>query len=134
MSNRKEKMLEALPLIVLCIVALTNVPSSWAADQDGMVVTRDPQTGQLRAPTPAEMKELNGQPRLLAAPTQHTQVARPDTTRQVRLGDKGQVYSVVTREPNGQLQGQCVQGERAANAVLSQGVTISKEEHRHEDR
>lgn len=134
MSNRKEKMLEALPLIVLCIVALTNVPSSWAADQDGMVVTRDPQTGQLRAPTPAEMKELNAQPRLLAAPTQHTQVARPDTTRQVRLGDKSQVYSVVTREPSGQLQGQCVQGERAANAVLSQGVTISKEEHRHEDR
>ncbi|TFW28017.1 post-PEP-CTERM-1 domain-containing protein [Massilia horti] len=139
MKNRQYKLLEALPFIVLCVVALTHLPPASAADQKGMVVTRDPQTGQLRAPTPSEMQELNAQARTLAAPVQSvpaqpTLVARPDVTRQVRLGDAGQVYSIVTRDSDGKLLNQCVQGERAANAVLTQGITISKEEQRHEDR
>jgi hypothetical protein len=128
MSN--EKLIAALPLAALFAAVAMSTPPASA--QEGMVVTVDPQTKQLRAPTPAEMKTLATPQQSLVAPAQHTVIARPDQVRQVRLGAKGQVYEVVTRDADGKLVQQCVQGESAASAALQQPAATK--EHRHEDQ
>jgi hypothetical protein len=136
MSNQK-KMLMALPLAALFASVALHMPSASAADKKGMVVARDPQTGQLRAPTPAERQALTAQ-RMApmaaqAAPAQPMLVTRTDAVQQVRLGQKGQVYAIVTRDADGKLVNQCVQGEAAAQAALA-APTRTNEEHNHEDR
>jgi hypothetical protein len=97
-----------------------------------MVAVRDRETGQMRAPTAAELRALAPKPKAgLQAPPKPALVTRPDGTRQVRIGEQGLVYSVVSRDPAGKLASQCVQGEQAANAAVQSGV---HEEHNHETR
>jgi hypothetical protein len=129
MSN--QKMIAGLPLAALFAVAMQTPPASA---QEGMVVVRDAQTGQMRAPTPAEMKTLTAQPPVasLVVPSQPTLVARPDNVRQVRLGEKAQVFTVVTRGADGKLANQCVQGDSAAKTALEQPAATN-EEHSHEN-
>jgi hypothetical protein len=130
MSN--EKLIAALPLAALFAAVALHTPP--VAAQEGMVVSRDPQTGQLRAPTATEMQTLSKQrPASLVAPTQPTLVARKDRVRQVRLGENAQVFSVVNRDANGKLVNHCVQGEAAADAALQQSPAAT-EEHGHEAR
>ena len=115
----KEKMIAALPLAAL-FAALCHVPPASAAGQDErMVVVRDHQTGQLRAPTTAELKALRPQTGKSIWPEGKPGVVlHPDGSRHVRIGEQGMVYSVVTRETDGNLVNQCVQGEAAAEAAL----------------
>jgi hypothetical protein len=129
MSN--EKLIAALPLAALFAAVALHTPTASA--QEGMVVVRDPQTGQLRAPTAAEMQTLTKQRRTLAAPAQPTAVTRSDGVRQVYMGDKSQVYTVVTRDADGKLVNHCVQGESAAKAAVEQPAATT-EEHGHEER
>ncbi len=130
------KLLMALPLAALVAVATLHTP---ARAQEGMVVVRDPQTGQLRAPTPAERQALTRGPaaslRAMApSASMAPQVVRnPDGSRKVTLGQRGQVFEVVTRAPDGKLTEQCVQGEDAASRALQQPAT-QHQEPRHEDR
>ncbi len=105
-----------------------------APPQPGMTVVRDPESGQLRAPTPAELRELQGpeMARRTMAPSQRAQpTIRPDGTRGVVLGERGMVYSVVTRGQDGKLHQQCVQGEDAAAHAADPAATPSKE-HNHD--
>lgn len=131
------KLLMALPLAALAAAATFHAP---ARAQEGMVVVRDPQTGQLRAPTAAERKALTGGPAAALhaqkAPVSQlsSQVVRnPDGSRKLRLGARGQVFEVVTRAPDGTLAQQCVQGEEAASRAVEQSAT-QQQEMRHEDR
>jgi hypothetical protein len=85
-----------------------------AAGQEGMVVVRDPLTGQLRAPTADELKELRARAPAttgLAAPRPPATISRRDGARGVRLGEKSMVYEVVTRGPDGKLTSECVHGD-----------------------
>jgi hypothetical protein len=135
---QNNRMLAALPLAALFSFAM-HLPPAAAASEPGLVVVRDAQTGQVRAPTADELKAL-----LKRGPTSSLQatepqpaqvVTRPDGSRLLRLGKRGLVFSVVTRGADGKLAEQCVQGERAAAGALVQSApTADKKEHRHEDR
>jgi hypothetical protein len=109
-------------------------PSATAQEQSGMVVVRDAQTGQLRAPTAAEMRALAPPASAsMRAQSQPALVTHPDGTRQVHLGERGLVYSVVTRDADGKLHDQCVQGAAAADKAVHAPVPAKQnEEHRHD--
>lgn len=101
------------------------------ATEGGMVVVRDPQTGQLRAPTPSEFRALTG----LATSLQAGKVApaapsvrRPDGTVRRSMGSEAMTYSVISRDKDGKLTIDCVNGEHAAKEVAS------GKEHGHETR
>jgi hypothetical protein len=127
-----EKLIAALPLAALFAAVVLHAPAASA--QEGMVVSRDPQTGQLRKPTASEMQTLTKQQRsTLAAPAQPKMVTRSNGVRQVYMGDRSQVYTVVTRDAGSKLVEHCVQGEDAAKAALDQPAAAT-EEHAHEDR
>jgi hypothetical protein len=130
-----EKLIAALPLAAL-FAALCHMPPASAAAQDpGMVVVRDPQTGQLRAPTPAELQALRPPPAVAPrAAARPALVTSPDGSRHLRMGEQGMVYSVVTRAGDGKLAGQCVQGEDAAEAVVKQSAAGHNQERGHETR
>ena len=111
MSN--EKLLTLGTLAALCVLAAFSMHAR-AAGQEGLVVVRDPQTGQLRAPTADELKELRAKAPAtagLAAPRAQGTMSRRDGSRGVRLGEKSMVYEVVTRGPDGKLTSECVQGQ-----------------------
>jgi hypothetical protein len=129
MSN--EKLIAALPLAALFAAVALHTPP--AAAQEGMVVVRDPQTGQLRAPDATEMQTLTKKPQSLVAPSAPTLVTRKDRVRQVRMGENSQVFTVVNRDADGKLVNHCVQGEAAANAALQKN-SADTEEHAHESR
>lgn len=87
----------------------------------GMVVVRDPQSGQLRAPTEAEFKALTALSGSLQAVTPGSPpdaVVRQDGTLQRRMGAEGMSYSVVSRGKDGKLTIDCVTGEHAARKAL----------------
>lgn len=126
----KLKMMLLLPLAALCM------PSSAqdATPAQGMVVVRDAQTGQLRTPTPAEMRALQPPPSAaIAAQAQPAIVTGPGGRRSVRLGERHMVYSVVNRDAEGKLGEQCVHGVHAAERA-AQPVPTQHEEHRHDSR
>ncbi|WP_288379503.1 post-PEP-CTERM-1 domain-containing protein [uncultured Massilia sp.] len=140
-----------LPLAVLCLPAAaqqadqevpqpaqqaTQEASPQSEPDQGMVVVRDAQTGQLRTPTPAEMRALQPRtPGAARAPGQEKMVTGPGGRRSVQLGDRHLVYSVVTRGPDGKLSDQCVHGVHAAENAIDQPARAGKpEEHRHESR
>lgn len=84
--------------------------------QSGMVVVRDPQTGQLRAPTASEFRALHALSSALQAgqPAPKTLV-RPDGTVQRSVGAEGMSYTVVSRGKDGKLSIECVSGEPDAH-------------------
>ena len=129
MSYRK--LLAVLPCAALW-AALP--PKAGAQEQQGLVVVRDAETGQLRAPTAAESRALNPPSAALAAPPQPAMVTHPGGSRQVRLGDRGMVYSVVTRSAEGKLVEQCVEGGAAAAKAVSAATPAAPhtEEHAHD--
>jgi hypothetical protein len=124
--------LAVLPCAALC-VALAS-PSS-AQEQPGMVVVRDAETGQLRAPTAAESRALAPPARAsaaMAAPAQPALVTHPGGSRQVKLGERSLVYSVVTRDADGKLHDQCVQGAAAADKAVHAPAPAQHKEESHE--
>ncbi|MDB5790667.1 MAG: hypothetical protein JWQ80_691 [Massilia sp.] len=108
--------------------------------QQGMVVVRDAQTGQLRAPTPAEMRALAppSASASMSAPSQPALVTHPGGSRHVRLGERGLVYTVVKRGADGKLDEQCVHGAAAAEKALAPSTSAGtaaaphNEGHRHD--
>ena len=129
----------------LCVLGILSTHAR-AAGQDGMVVVRDAQSGQLRAPTAAESQALRA-----AAPPNTTMTAarpaaaatltRPNGARGVRVGESTMVYDVVTRGADGKLSSECVQGAAAAeralqhpNADHASDPTHADQEHAHESR
>lgn len=117
--------------------ALSLPLAASAAGQEGMIAVRDPQTGQLRAPTAAELATLRAQGAAMQQPALKTApaavVRRADGTLQKQLGEDAMVYTVVTRDAAGKLQRHCVEGEDAANAATLEAPAASNhKEHNHE--
>lgn len=146
----KQTFLNTSAMAALCALAVFSLQAK-AQDQDrpanppsqeGMVVVRDAQTGKMRAPTPDELKALrprNPAPAAFGAgKAQGPQALAPrrDGARGVRLGQKTMVYEVVTRGADGKLNGECVHGEAAADAVLTSdhAANAQHKEHAHEAR
>lgn len=130
------KLMLLLPLAALALPAAAGQATPAASAEQGMVVVRDADTGQLRAPTPLEARAL--QPRrstAAAAAAPPKMVVGPGGRRSVRLGERHMVYSVVTRDSDGKLAGQCVHGTHAVDGALAKPAPATKpEEHRHESR
>ena len=88
----------------------------------GMVVVRDPATGQLRPPTEREYRALAGLAVALQAgqaATPPVSVRRSDGSLQRRLEPEAMTYSVVSRGKDGKLTIDCVSGEQAAKEAAS---------------
>lgn len=124
----------SIALAALLAVGL-GIPAA-AAPQEGMVVVRDPQTGQFRPPTAAELQALLAQPgpKALAQPKPSPVTIHKNGTLQQHLGESGMVYSVVRRAAGGKLDMQCVEGEAAAAAALARPAAPTSKEHDHETR
>ena len=120
----------------LALAALGMSQGAMAADQQGMVVVRDAESGQLRAPTAAEHKALVGKPiksseavaGLVKAPA--VQV-RSNGTRVASASSKA-VFSVVTRNADGTLSEACVTDEHAAPAATNNLRTAQAKERNYE--
>ncbi len=121
----------------LALAALGMSQGAIAAPaEQGMIVVRDAETGQLRAPTPAEHKALVGKPiksseavaGLVKAPS--VQV-RSNGTRVASASGKA-VYSVVTRNADGSLTEACVTDENAAPAATNNLRTAQAKERNYE--
>jgi hypothetical protein len=143
----KQKMMTMSMLAALCVLATLSMHAKAAAQekdpdkdrQEGMVVVKDPVTGQKRAATPQELRELRAKTPAPAAglssvPRENKALSRRDGARGVRLGEKTLVYDVVTRGEDGKLSSQCVHGEDAAQHALQHSANAEHEEHRHEAR
>lgn len=131
MSTRTSMALAAL------LATAVGAPAAAAGAQEGMVVARDADTGKLRAATPAEVKALHTQSvvrgMVQRAPAPVVTI-RKNGTLQKQLGDRGMVYSVASRNADGKLDMQCVQGEEAAKAALERPANATRQEHTHEIR
>ena len=94
--------------------AASKTPAPGAAN---MVVTRDPETGELRNATAAEREKLFGR-RPLASPERKV-VTLPDGSLMVELGEADMSYAVATRNPDGTITKTCVHGDAEAGKAAS---------------
>lgn len=134
----KQKMLTASAMGALCALAAFSMQAK-AAGQEGMVVVRDAVTGQVRAPTPDELRALRAKAPPAAAlgavaPQGQAVLGARNGARGVRLGEKSMVYEVATRAADGTLSSQCVQGEAAAADALGRPANTEHKEHSHDVR
>jgi hypothetical protein len=117
--------------LTLLLAALGMVTSAQACEQcdaqasstapNAMTVVRDAETGQLRAPTAAEAAALPSRAKPLTAARSASQPAvraYASGAHSARMPAGLASYSVVTREPDGSLQGRCLQGEQAATDAI----------------
>lgn len=136
------KLMCCLPLAALALPACAQQAEAKQAEprqvetRQGMIVVRDADTGELRAPTPDEARALhprtNASAAAAAAPAPKM-VTGPGGRRSVQLGERHMVYSVVTRGADGKLEEQCVHGTHAAEHALKgahKHGTTESEEHR----
>jgi hypothetical protein len=135
----KQKMMTLSMLAALCVLASLSMHAKAQERKEGMVVVRDPLTGKMRAPTPEELRQLRAKAppsaaALAGAPQGNKLLSRRDGARGVRLGEKTLVYDVVTRDADGKLSEQCVQGEAAAQDAMQHPANAEHKEHRHEAR
>lgn len=127
------RLLTATALATICAAAATVPPPVHAAGQQGMVVVRDAQTGELRAPTAAESAALLGtSAQQRKTPPQHVATVGPGGSRKVQLGRSALVYSVAKRGPDGALTEQCVHGEHAARGALHSSTPATEPRHERE--
>lgn len=132
MSSKTSIALAAL----LAASAFSAAGTAGAEPQQGMVVVRDPQTGQFRNATPAEVKVLRAQQAQLGLvpPPPSVVTVRKDGSRHKHLGEASMVYSVVSRDADGKLGMHCVTGAEAADAALARPAPLTQPEHDHDKR
>jgi hypothetical protein len=128
MSN--QKFIKAGALAALCTATVMALPHTHAAGQEGMVVVRDQQTGELRAPNAAEAAALLGkQGQQRRAAQQRVESVGPGGSRKVQLGKSALVFTVVTRDARGKLAEQCVSGEQAAHDAMTHPTPAKEHDH-----
>ncbi|MEO8584651.1 MAG: hypothetical protein ABI584_00675 [Acidobacteriota bacterium] len=94
--------------------AVNASPGPAASNMSNMVVTRDPETGELRNATAAERAKLFSGRAPQAAPAAPRVVTLPDGTQMVELGEDTMNYAVATKNPDGSIEQGCVHGSDAA--------------------
>jgi cytoskeletal protein RodZ len=108
---------------------ITPPAAPTAAGAAGMVVVKDPETGELRAPNAQEAAALN--PGGAASPSGF-RIASPQPEEitspvgqfpGVRLNDTANVYSVATIGPDGKLKMQCIDEKSKAESAVKAGTT-----------
>lgn len=128
----------SMALAALLAAGASCLPAAASADpQEGMVVVRDPATGQLRNATPAEVKALRAQQTGHALVRREAPAAvtvRENGTKHKHLGESRMVYSVVSRGADGKLDMQCLKGEDAASAAVTRPAPATQPEIDHESR
>ena len=87
--------------------------AACASPADTMVAARDPQTGQLRAATPAEVRAL-GAGSLALRPAAGLVKMRGDGRRELHLGEASLVHAVLRRDADGRTSMTCVEGDGQA--------------------
>lgn len=116
----------------VALAALSLTQGAAAAGQEGMVVVRDPASGELRAPTSAEFQALQA-----AAPSSKVRNAargamqstvKADGTRKVQVGTNKLVYATTSRGADGQLHDSCVADEAAAQQTTASISRPNKEQ------
>ncbi|MDL2717589.1 MAG: hypothetical protein PT977_07530 [Acidobacteriota bacterium] len=85
-----------------------------SAGAANMVVTRDPETGELRNATAAERAKLFAGRAPQAAPATPRVVTLPDGTQMIELGEDTMNYAIATKNPDGSIRQGCVHGSDAA--------------------
>ena len=88
-----------------------------AAGSANMVVTKDPETGELRPATAEEREKLLGRRPL--AKVEHEVITLPDGTVMVELGEDDMSYAVATRNADGSIARSCVHGKEAAKKAAT---------------
>ena len=91
-----------------------------------MIVVKDPETGQLRAATAAEIEALKASapaPKLAVSGEATTVERLPSGRVRARLGPEYMRYSVVRKNPDGSLSSDCVPGSKVEEAVKAPAQT-----------
>lgn len=127
--------------LLLFAAAIAASPAAQAADP-GAVISRDPATGQLRAPTAEEMQALE-QAAKAASPSRMATPAAPVERRAANgavgfhVGEQFMTYSVMRRNADGTMTMQCVTGAEAADKLVkapraSRGTSEKEHDHAHQ--
>lgn len=100
----------------------TAAPKSTKPAASGMVVVKDPETGQLRAPTAEEAAALNP-PAVQANSLRRASpqaVTAPDGSISMVLDDSAQVFAVARKNPDGTVSlGEVTGADKAKAAVMA---------------
>lgn len=103
------------------------VAAPTASSSAGQRVAKDSATGQLREPTPEELKELGAMQAktapLVKAPLRQLQAAPGVASGAVGvvLDESFESYAVATRGADGKVKFDCVQGKQEAEARVQSG-------------
>lgn len=104
----------------------------------GMIVTRDSESGEFRAPTSIEFRALQQQQMRRSSarlvPSEPAIVIGPGGRRSVRLGESKLVYAVVVRDGEGKFVDQCIDGIHAAEQVVAKPAPAKHIGYVHENR
>ena len=94
-----------------------------AAMGAGLVVFIDPATGKFRQPEPGEMEALVGSRQVKPLEVRPLEFrSAPSGAVGVVLDPSFDSYMVVTRQPDGNLTTQCIEGDAKANAAAATGA------------
>ena len=148
MSNQLDKAVSAsgglqkMGMAAILTIATLAAPLAGA---QGMRVSRDPVTGQIRIPTAEENKALDDMQAAAAAKAaasgQTAPVVVPPSPRvlpsgavAMKLEESSMVYSVMVRNADGTMSMQCVTGEDTANAIVQgkKPLVATHKENMHE--
>lgn len=120
LRSRNSKKLGGALALSFGTLATFGMAQQAMAEPPGMIAVRDAETGQLRAPTPAEAQALRpqsqAQSQARTAPPA-TLLRKGDGSRKAVLGSDHQVYAVIERDADGQTHEACVTGAAAAAAT-----------------
>lgn len=120
---RKATVLGAASLLVVAGMALAGQSAQEAAPLHGVQAHIDPATGQLRQPSPSEVKALADAVRKVFASRMAAQGAQAihhgDGSVSLALGPDSLNVWVATIGPDGKLRQACVEGADAAAAAQS---------------
>ena len=92
----------------------------------GRIIARDPETGELRAATPDEVKRLRGSRRTtLSRPM--VQRVLPDGTVELDPGERGLAYATLEKRPDGTLKPGCAVGREPSKPASAQAGPAAEE-------
>jgi len=117
----KSKSSVSVRLAAAVLAAACGANPAFAEGVAGMTVTRDAETGMLRAPTADEMKALEAARKTnsrITRPAASAPVTHPNGTVSVLLGEDQMMYSVARVNAQGKLERACVQGLEASQQAM----------------
>jgi len=119
----------AVALSALSVAAQAAEPAvvEAAPAPEAQIVVRDAGSGQLRHASPeeaAELKEKGAQLKRIAPAQRLVPHDHRSGARGVRLNESFMTYSVMVKQPDGQLAELCVEGRDTADAAVKSAAAI----------